>query len=314
MNVTQILGELADADRLPVAAIEAARADRAAVAPVFVRVVQQIVEGGAVPEAPEAYDALFFVFHLLGEWREKSAYRPLAALLRLPEEEVNDILGDAVTLTSHRVMAAVFDGDPAPLHAIIRDRDADAAIRSRMFEALAMVTRRGELPREQTTQFLRACFDDLRPQGKDVVWQGWQSAIALLGMVDLAPLVRKAFGRGFIDRKWLSFADFEADLRRAVSGGPMPDWQSEREFELFGDTIEELAEWGYSDSEEGKSDEGEPADRAPDERVLWGPSEGPAFNPYKGLGRNDPCPCGSGKKYKKCCLDKADVLPPSGSA
>lgn len=21
-------------------------------------------------------------------------------------------------------------------------------------------------------------------------------------------------------------------------------------------------------------------------------------------GRNSPCPCGSGKKYKKCCLDK----------
>ena len=24
-------------------------------------------------------------------------------------------------------------------------------------------------------------------------------------------------------------------------------------------------------------------------------------------GRNDPCPCGSGKKYKKCCLDKPDM-------
>jgi preprotein translocase subunit SecA len=22
------------------------------------------------------------------------------------------------------------------------------------------------------------------------------------------------------------------------------------------------------------------------------------------VGRNDPCPCGSGKKYKKCCLAK----------
>ena len=21
-------------------------------------------------------------------------------------------------------------------------------------------------------------------------------------------------------------------------------------------------------------------------------------------GRNDPCPCGSGKKYKRCCLDR----------
>jgi len=25
-----------------------------------------------------------------------------------------------------------------------------------------------------------------------------------------------------------------------------------------------------------------------------------ATNPYAGVGRNDPCPCGSGKKFKKC--------------
>jgi len=25
----------------------------------------------------------------------------------------------------------------------------------------------------------------------------------------------------------------------------------------------------------------------------------------KKIGRNDPCPCGSGKKYKKCCLKKS---------
>ena len=24
----------------------------------------------------------------------------------------------------------------------------------------------------------------------------------------------------------------------------------------------------------------------------------------KDVGRNDPCPCGSGKKYKNCCLNK----------
>src|SRR5256712_10344178 len=27
---------------------------------------------------------------------------------------------------------------------------------------------------------------------------------------------------------------------------------------------------------------------------------GVAPNPYAGIGRNDPCPCGSGKKFKKC--------------
>jgi len=25
------------------------------------------------------------------------------------------------------------------------------------------------------------------------------------------------------------------------------------------------------------------------------------------IGRNDPCPCGSGKKYKKCCLEKGEI-------
>jgi hypothetical protein len=29
-----------------------------------------------------------------------------------------------------------------------------------------------------------------------------------------------------------------------------------------------------------------------------------AKNPSSKIGRNDPCPCGSGKKFKKCCLDK----------
>ena len=29
------------------------------------------------------------------------------------------------------------------------------------------------------------------------------------------------------------------------------------------------------------------------------------------LGRNDPCPCGSGKKFKKCCMPKGDGGGPS---
>ena len=40
---------------------------------------------------------------------------------------------------------------------------------------------------------------------------------------------------------------------------------------------------------------------------LPGEDEGPLPPPIepikadKDIGRNDPCPCGSGKKYKKCC-------------
>src|SRR5712671_3590430 len=44
---------------------------------------------------------LFFIFHLLGEWREKAAYRPLTRLLRIPGHEIDAIFGDGITSTSH---------------------------------------------------------------------------------------------------------------------------------------------------------------------------------------------------------------------
>ena len=28
----------------------------------------------------------------------------------------------------------------------------------------------------------------------------------------------------------------------------------------------------------------------------------PVIRPAAKIGRNDPCPCGSGRKYKKCCM------------
>lgn len=31
----------------------------------------------------------------------------------------------------------------------------------------------------------------------------------------------------------------------------------------------------------------------------------PVVRGHRKVGRNDPCPCGSGKKYKKCCLNAA---------
>jgi preprotein translocase subunit SecA len=32
----------------------------------------------------------------------------------------------------------------------------------------------------------------------------------------------------------------------------------------------------------------------------------PFLRTEKPVGRNDPCPCGSGKKFKKCCLSRGN--------
>jgi SEC-C motif-containing protein/YcxB-like protein len=46
----------------------------------------------------------------------------------------------------------------------------------------------------------------------------------------------------------------------------------------------------------------EPSDRSDDESTPAPLLESATRTPAPKVGRNDPCPCGSGKKYKKCCL------------
>jgi hypothetical protein len=246
MDAARILDGLSEPKRLPVEAIRAANEDRAAVVPVFLRAIEEYLAeaGSGNAAAASRSDALFFVFHLLGQWREKSAYRLLAQLLRRPRDEIDVILGGAIIETTHRVMAAVFDGDPAPLYEVIRDPKADEFIRSRMCETLAMVTLRGELPREEACRFLRACYAELEPQGESFAWDGWQSAIAMLGLAELKPVVEQAFARGFLSDTWLDFNDFEQELQRAIDHpGAAPLHGPDDQYTLFGDTIEELSDW-----------------------------------------------------------------------
>ena len=240
---------------------------------------------------------LFFIFHLFGEWRQKAAYRPLARLLRLPRRDVDAIFGDGITTTSHRVMAAVFDGDPQPLYDIILDPKAEEFIRAGMCEALAIVTIRGELDRAEAGRFLPDALIEMRPQAECYVWVGWQSAIAMLGMSDLKFLVMKAFEQGFIDDNVLGFDHFEEDLRRGIEHPGEPRLPDDRDSTLFGDTVEELSEW-YCFTEQYSEDQKRWRQEAETNLILSQPYE----NPFKGVGRNDPCPCGSGKKFKKCCL------------
>lgn len=64
----------------------------------------------------------------------------------------------------------------------------------------------------------------------------------------------------------------------------------------------------------GRSDEADTLEAADDQRekaarsVAQVESAGAEKIPFVGItpkiGRNDPCPCGSGKKYRKCCLEK----------
>jgi Protein of unknown function (DUF1186)/SEC-C motif len=188
-------------------------------------------------------------------------------------------------------------GDPQPLFDIILDPGVDEFIRSRMCEALTMITLRGQLDRNRTARFLRDAFNELQPQRRCFIWADWQSAIAMLGLSELKVLVKRAFDRGFIDLTFHRFADFGNDLRRGPKQPGEPLVPDDNEFELFGDTVDELSRWHCFTQRDDK-DEEEWRQLAELDRILGEPHH----NPPKGVGRNDPCPCGGGKRFKRCCL------------
>ena len=297
MEPAAILDELMRSEDLPREALRAAAERRADMVPLFVEQIENYLHTGITGHEGDA--PLFFIFHLLGDWRETTAYRALARLLRCPSNRVDAAIAESITESAHRVMAAVFDGDPGPVYNIILDENADEFVRSRMCDALAMLVLQGRLDRGAAASFLRDCWISLQPRDGCFVWHGWQSAIALLGLVELKDVVKEAFDRGIVLTGWLSYRDFECDLEHAIQN-PTEPWQKwdGNDYTLFGDTIEELSEW-YCFSEKHK-EERERARNAP-LPPLFPPTE-PIRNSMRGVGRNDPCPCGSGKKYKKCCL------------
>ena len=303
MNTEEILHDLTFYEGLPRKALQAATAQRSEMVASFLEQIEEYLARGEADQMAEAIGAtpLFFIFHLFGEWRETAAYRPLARLLRCPAEEVDEIFGDGLTETAHRVMAAVFDGDPQPLYDIILDPKAEEFVRARMCETVAMLVLQGRIPRPEAARFLRDGFTQILPQAECYVWKGWQSAIALLGLVELKQLVKKVFDRGFIHRQWLHFDHFEKGLARGVESPGEPRFPGDSEFTLFGEAIEEFSTW-YGFSEKSRRAREQARQRPWDELDSYDVHEEPVSNPFRHVGRNDTCPCGSGKKFKRCCL------------
>jgi hypothetical protein len=119
----------------------------------------------------------------------------------------------------------------------------------------------------------------------------------MLGWRDFTPRVEAAFEDGRISSGISEFEDFLHDLEDAEA--------APASYERFADVglgyIDDIAaafDWLVEADESDIEYDGDP-DALP--AIEYAPSQ-PVINPLRDVGRNDPCPCGSGKKAKKCCM------------
>ena len=285
------LAVLATVQWLPIDAIDRClrRIDEAA--PPLRAIVALAAEGESLSDG----EARLFCrgLYILAGARDSEAFQPLLRLLRLPEAKLDELLGDLLTEAMARIIASVFDGDADALFALISDSSVDPVARSAALSAASFLTWQGRIGRDRMMHFLECFHADKPAEDLDVVWESWMLAVALLGLRDLAPLVHSSFADGRISEWFMSRSEFDDLLIEAEQEPDDGARFAEYDIGYIEDVVDALT-W---------SDGGDIDEDALESRYLWTPSE-PVRNPLRHVGRNDPCPCGSGLKFKRCCLSR----------
>ena len=280
MSPAEILADLSsDEADPPREALASADGHRSALVEPLLRAIDRGVANPA-GASPEEATLFCYALYLLAKWREPRAYPYVIRWLSLPGEAAFDIAGNVVTQDGARILAAVCSGDLEPMKALVVDRGANAYCRWTGVTALALLAAWAEVPRESiVTFFLWLAREGLERQPNQV-WNGLAAESADIEALEVFPELRRAYADGLIETPFMHPS--ELDQVEAAPRGSVLEKMLDRHPPID-DVVEATAWW-------------EPSRHAQESTVAAEPYRAPPK-----VGRNEPCPCGSGKKFKKCC-------------
>jgi tetratricopeptide (TPR) repeat protein len=256
---------------------------------------------GAVDEGEDF--AVFHALHFLAEIRGQEAIPSLLQLLAMHPDAVDFWLGDTEAYIPQ--IARIIAGDLPACMAWLKQPGIKARSKGMITEAMEQIAKSdpARLPEIKAgLGEVLACVIDSPPQ-ENLLDTGYLfiliGTLAELRAAELLPLIRKAYDKDLIELFSVgSYEDLESDMA---------------------DPMRPPLEWLPMARQYGKYlNEDEDYEEAPDEDFpLLPPSRIPPLFSLPGVppmnrtnaqpappaGRNDPCPCGSGRKYKKCCMD-----------
>ena len=293
MKISEALKALGSAqDELPEEALRWSLENWDVASTAFMQVLARCA--AKLEEATDAdVNIALFALHLMAQKREVRAFPLVCALAQSPEG-LAAILGDTMAWTGSAILISLFDGDAKALRSIIEPPCADGLLGVCAFEAMAFLTAQGKIPRTDTREFLIRLHEESEDYlDLEALWDAWAMTVAILGFDDLMPRVRAAYKRIAVADDVGDISDIE-DLLRLSLEDPMAGFSRE-DVGPIDDAMEALHRIA---DESGEAEEG--GDISND--AAGSRNETPAAkNAFREVGRNDPCPCGSGKKFKKCC-------------
>lgn len=284
----------------PRAAVEAAIARREESTPHLLRALEWTA---AHPEEANKIEPPWmlhlFAMFLLAQFRETSAYAPVVRLFRHPLQEA--LTGDVATENLPGILASVCGSDAAMIQQMIEDEEVDEFVRGSAVAALGALALAGIKSWEEISNYFGTLFRGRLQREPSQVWDALIGACSDLRMHehldDIRALYRDEIADPWVDR----LKDLEARMKLPIEAEKTRHFLSH--YALIDDTVAEMERWDCFQPEEEDEDAEDDFEEAsyltngdfpsPTAQSAWG--ETPK------IGRNEACPCGSGKKYKKCC-------------
>ena len=267
--------------------------------PHLIKVLEQFPARWTAGEVDKDEMLVLYAMHLLAEFREPRAYRALVRVART--RGADEFLGDTAADGLQSILAAVWDGDSEPLLELMGDGDADEFARAAGLSAIGVLYEGGQLERSQVLALLDQAYEDKIDRRPGFLWDCWVSVIADFGFSERIEQVRELYQNGLANPGFESLASVEDRILNECEELKLGDYTS------FTTTVDAMG-WWYSFSPEAAREEVRLSAKSWKKTTAAGSSlpvrdrTVPSVGREAKVGRNDPCPCGSGKKYKKCCL------------
>ncbi|VFM95295.1 MAG: SEC-C motif-containing protein [Candidatus Kentron sp. G] len=316
MTIEEILAGLKYKEQsFPREALAEAIAHREEITPELLKIIEYSAGNiETLRQEEKQYFAHIYAMYLLAQFRETRAYEPIIAFFSAPEEIIEPLVEDDIFADLDRIFASVYNGDVSLLKGLIENENADESARSSAIEALTTLVAFGEQTREDMIGYFRTLFNaKLDRKGDLLLWDALVLDSTRLYPEELYGEIKAAIDDGLVEDFFMSLEDVDDYLEEGkevvlgrLKGDPGDDF--------IEDTIGELEEWlCFRTPEKQKRIDAAIEELSAELSAELGASKQPrparrdSYVPYvrqtEKVGRNDPCPCGSGKKYKKCCLN-----------
>jgi uncharacterized protein DUF1186/SEC-C motif-containing protein len=292
MELQQILTSLdRNAGRYEREAVSAAIACRDEIIPALLAVLEDVARDPEPFLHDEDRIIHIYAMYLLAQFQETRAYPLLVNIFSAPGEFAFELVGDTVTEGLGRILASVSGGDASGMAALIENEDANEYVRAAAMGGLLTLCACGSLTRDELMAYFSSLFHKLQ-RTPGFAWDELANSCADLCPIEVMEDLRQAFETDLIDPRFIAWDDIE-DALAVGKEQAMAKLQSK--YRLVSDVHDEMS-WWHCFNEEQRS-------AVRDEFLL--PSEpavvDPIYRTEPKVGRNEPCPCGSGKKFKKCC-------------